>query len=121
MVLKLIRKLAGEEDLLLRLALGVPIIWAGARSILNPTDWIGFVPGWVETVVAKEIFLTAHGYGEVILGVLLLSGFAPLIISLLAFLDVSSILVFYGVDDITFRDVGLAIVAIVLFVRQFKK
>ncbi len=121
----LISNLAGtvtrREDLVLRVGIGATLIWAAYRSILNPTDWIGFVPDWVITFLPKEVFLTAHGFFELGVGALLIAGVWPRFISTLAFLDLSSILIFYGVDDITFRDVGLTLAAVVLLARQFRR
>ncbi len=121
----LLSSLAGtvtrREDLILRVGVGSTLIWAAYRSILTPNDWIGFVPNWVITFLSKEVFLTAHGFFELIVGTILIAGIWPRLVSALAFLDLSSILIFYGVDDITFRDIGLALAAIVLLARQFRR
>ena len=42
----ILRALSDREDLLLRIAVAFPMIWAGVHQMINPTDWIGFVPPW---------------------------------------------------------------------------
>ncbi len=117
----LAKRIVSKEDFFLRLAIGLPLIWAGVSSIMSPTNWIGFVPDWIQTFIPKESFMMLHGIGELGLGILLIAGTFPVLLSALAFLDITAILVFNGVDDITFRDLGLSIVALILLARQIRK
>lgn len=121
MVKSILRALVEKEDLLLRIAVAFPLIWAGISQLQNPTDWVGFVPAWLGNIVDPEAFLGIHSFFNLIIGIGLLTGFWRIIFSALATLSLASIVIFYGVDDITFRDVGLAIVALVLFVRAAKR
>jgi hypothetical protein len=82
---------------------------------LEPAAWIPFIPHWVGAIVNPQIFLIIHSVFELVLGALLLCGWFLPGASLLVFLDFVSILVFYGVDDLTFRDFGLAMAALALF------
>ncbi len=126
MIKAILRALGEKEDLLLRIAVAFPLIWAGVRQIMNPFDWIGFVPPWLSVIIPSEIFLTVHSIFNLVIGVGLLVGFWRIVFSGLAFVSLASIVIFYGggvflgIDDVTFRDVGLAIVALVLFLRAIK-
>ena len=120
MLKAILRALSEREDLLLRVAVAFPLLWAGLSQITNPTDWVGFVPPWLASIVDAEAFLGIHSFFNLIIGVGLLLGFWRIIFSGLATASLASIVIFYGVDDITFRDVGLAIVALVLFLRALK-
>lgn len=108
-------------DLLLRLGLGLTLLYAGINSILNPDSWIGFVPDWTEKIISKEIFLTTHGIFEILLATTLITGFQKKISALLAFFSFASIIIFYGIDEITFRDLGLLFSALALFLIHKEK
>ena len=115
---RFLRKLLDNEVWFLRLAVAIPILWAGVRGILNPTDWVGFVPAFVSNFVDPEVFLVAHGFLWIITAAGILAGFWRPFFAAVAAVGILSILIFYGVDDITFRDIGLALVAFVLFLRE---
>lgn len=105
----------------LRVGLGLTLIYAGAHIMGDTVTWSGFIPPWLYKLMSPSLFLTIHGIGELILGVLLLAGFFIPTISILTFLDMLSIMVFYGVDDISFRDFGLMMAALALFLLVRKR
>lgn len=126
MIKSILRVLSAREDLLLRVAVAFPMIWAGISQLQNPTNWVGFVPSWLAGIVDPEAFLGIHSLFNLVIGVGLLIGFWRVLFSAAAFASLASIVIFYqggvflGIDDVTFRDVGLAIVALVLFLRAVK-
>lgn len=99
----------------LRFGLGVVFLYAGIAAISDPTTWVSFVPAWISAILSPLSFLWIHAIAELILGVSLILGIYIPIASLAGALDLLSILVFYGIDAITFRDVGLFLAAIALF------
>ncbi|MEX2054408.1 MAG: hypothetical protein WD883_02615 [Candidatus Colwellbacteria bacterium] len=103
---------------LLRFAVAFPMLWAGIGGLNNPSNWIGYVPGFVESFITKEVFLLVHSILLIIWAVLLITGPHRWFFALMAFANLSGILLFYGLDDVTFRDVGLLLVAVVLFVKE---
>ena len=115
------KNLSLKPVLALRLGLGLVLIYAGVSILANPDSWIGYVPQWVGKIAAPETFLTVHGIFELILGALIITGFFLPIASLLLFLDMGSILLFYGVDDVTFRDFGLLMSAFALFLLSLEE
>jgi len=119
-VRNLLRKLLDKEDWILRIAISFSVLWAGVRGILNPTDWVGFVPTFVGDFIDPEIFLVAHGFLWIITAAGLIAGFWRPLFAGIATLGLVSILIFNGIDDITFRDVGLALAAFVLFLREMR-
>ena len=118
-ILALFNKFAKAEldVLILRVGLGLVFLYAGTASLESPTNWVGFVPDFVGWVVPKETFLTAHSFFELALGVGLVAGLWTPVLSMLAFLSLFSILIFFGIDEVTFRDFGLAVMALALFTR----
>lgn len=100
--------------LILRLGLGLTLIYAGFAMWSDPTSWVGYVPDWVTIVSSKEHFTFATAILDLFLGVSLIAGFLLPIISFIVFSHLASILVFHGIDAVTFRDFGLAAMALVL-------
>lgn len=102
---------------ILRSGLALVFLYAGVASLLDPTSWIGFIPGWLRGIIPAETFLVVHAGGEIILGLWLISGknaYAAAIISALA---MGAIIVFnLGALDIVFRDVAILGMAIALAV-----
>jgi uncharacterized membrane protein YphA (DoxX/SURF4 family) len=123
-ILVSLRKLTkGDLDvLILRVGLGLIFLYAGTASLQDPTSWIGFVPSFVSLVMPREVFLMLHAIFELALGIGLVAGLWTSVLSALAFFALLSILTLFGIDDVTFRDFGLAAMALALFVRvTYKK
>ncbi len=106
---------------ILRIGLGLALLYASLHMFLDPAAWTPFIPSWVGAIINPQTFLAIHSAFELILGILLLCGWLLPGVSLLVFLDFVSIIIFYGVDDITFRDFGLAMAALALFVLVTNK
>ena len=110
-----------KPDLVLRTGLGLVFVYAGVMSFLSPENWIGFVPQWVGGIVSPELFLSVHAGFEIILGLALIVGILLPAASLIAFLDMFALLIFYGIDEVTFRDLGLLAAALALFLLTSPK
>jgi len=113
-------KLDNKEVWILRLGISFTLLWAGIRGILMPNNWIGYVPNFVSEVIDPEIFLVAYGFLWILTAAGLIAGFWRSFFAFVAFAGLVSILIFSGIDDITFRDVGLAAAALVLFLREMR-
>ncbi|MBI4119689.1 MAG: hypothetical protein HY456_02490 [Parcubacteria group bacterium] len=113
-----INRLRSYDEFLLRVGLGLTLLYAGFNIIGHSVNWIGYVPEWIGYFVDRNAFLTIHGIGEIVLGLGLVSGYWLPIFSGLTALDFLSILMFFGIDDITFRDFGLFAAALALFLRS---
>lgn len=101
--------------LILRFGLGLTFLYAGLYALLDPVAWVGFVPHWVGSLMDPNVFLTVHSAFQLVLSAAFLFGVFLPASSLIAFLDLVAILLFYGLDDLTFRDFGLAFAALALF------
>jgi len=106
--------------LILRLGLGLTFLYASLHMLYDPTSWVGFIPQWAGNIIDPNTFLIIHSIFELILSVLLLWGVFLPAVSLIAFLDLVAILLLYGVDDLTFRDFGLALATLALFALSMK-
>ena len=113
----------------LRLCLGLMYLYSGTDLFYRPDNWLGFLPPWfshvVANVVSLETYLRFQGIAEFCIGLLLLAWFSGKwgvrIASVLAFFEMSFILIFVGIDPITFRDIGLLGGALALIIISFKE
>ena len=119
--MRFLEKISPEVPL--RLGLGLMYLYSGYDLIANPRHWYGFIPQWLSRaateVASVEAYLRAQGIGELFIGVLLLAWFLPRRVGAAAAfgaaLEMGLILIFVGIDPITFRDIGLLGAALTLF------
>lgn len=112
----------------LRFGLGLMYLYSGYDLFYNPRHWYGFVPKWfsqaITQVASVEAYLQFQGIAEMIIGVLFLAWFLDArgvrLVSALAVLEMALILLFVGIDPITFRDIGLLGAASALFIMSFQ-
>ena len=125
--MNLIKKL--NPSWFLRLGLGLMYIYSGYDLFSNPQHWYGFVPQWLSQtaiqIASVDAYLKLQGMGEIILGLLFLAWFSGQwgvrIASILATLEMALILIFIGIDPITFRDIGLLGAALALLIMSFQQ
>ncbi len=99
----------------LRLGLGLMYVYSAQSLIREPQHWQGFLPPWfvgvVEGLMPVETYLNLQGAGELVIAALLLIWLLPRwslqIAAVAATLEMLFILIFVGVDLVTFRDLGL--------------
>lgn len=121
---KLAQKL--NVEWVLRASLGLMYFYSGIDLIRHPTAWYWAVrplPTIVQNVINKigiEQYLRFQGVGELALAAVLLFKFMPRVLVILVaglmVLEMAAILLFVGVDAITFRDIGLLGAALALYV-----
>lgn len=113
----------------LRLGLGLMYLYSGFDLFYYPHHWYGFVPKWFSQIVSQvssiEGYLRLQGVGEFVIGLLFLAWFSNKwgvrAASILAVIEMALILLFVGIDPITFRDIGLLGGAIAILVMSFKE
>ena len=124
--MNLLQKIGPERAL--RVGLGLMYLYSGYDLMANPQHWYGFVPRWFSQAVAQlasiETYLRAQGVGELALGVLFLAWFLPRGLARFAAFaaagEMALILLFVGIDPITFRDIGLLGASAALFLLSRK-
>lgn len=113
----------------LRLGLGLMYLYSGYDIFYNPRSWVNFVPTWfsqgISPILPIDTYLRFQGVGEFIIGLLFLAWFfgkwGLRVAAIIATIEMASILLFVGVDLITFRDIGLLGAAIAILIISFKK
>jgi len=116
---KLLETIRKYEIQILSFGLGFTLLWAGIGGFYHPEDWIGYVPAWVTSFgVSREFFLQANGVFDVVIALALIFNIYRRWAAAFAGLFFLSIIILYGIDNITFRDVGLIAASLVIFSRS---
>ena len=101
----------------LRLGLALTYLYSGTHLISDPGPWIGYLPEWFKNLLplAPELFLQLQGDVELLLAVSLLTGVGIYWAALVSSVEIAGILIFYGLDLISFRDIAILGAALSLF------
>ena len=108
--------------ILLRLGLASVFLWFGVEQLINPLEWIGFVPDF-----ASKFFLNTtqivliNGLFETLGATLLILGVYTRLIALLLGLHMLGIAISIGINPIGVRDFGLAFATISLGLIGYEK
>lgn len=105
----------GLVSLFLRLGLAFTFIYVGFAALVNPANWVGFIPEFVDNIIARNSFLVIHSVFDIALGLWILTGWKNFYSSVVASVLLFGIIVFnLGALDIVFRDIGLLFAALAL-------
>lgn len=101
--------------LLLRIGLGLTLLYASVDTWLHPDDWVGYVPNFVSEQVDATLFVRMFATVQFALVVWLAIGAYLWLAGLILTAALSGILLTnLGVLEITFRDIGLAFAALAM-------
>lgn len=111
----------------LRLGLGLMYFYSGSQLLSQPSLWRSFLPVWYAEFVAGimpiETYLRLQGVTEIVMGLLFFTWFSGKwgvrIASSFLALEMAFVLIFTGVNLITFRDIGLLAAAFTLLIMSF--
>lgn len=104
---------------LLRAGLAVVFLYAGISSLQHPLEWVGFLPTFLTKAIAATTLIKVFAIYELVLAVWLISGKLLKYSALLCALTLAGIIVTNPSQLITtFRDVGLAFMALALFFAE---
>ena len=105
----------GAPYFFLRVGLGITLAWIGVDMLRHPDAWIGFIPSSLLFGLEAALALKLAALGDIVLGLLLLSGFFVSAAAALTAIHLAAVLVFNGIDAVLIRDVGLVGAALSLF------
>jgi uncharacterized membrane protein YphA (DoxX/SURF4 family) len=108
------------STLVLRFGLVTLFLWFGSSQVMNPSEWVSWVPEWVPSLLnidATTIVMLNGGF-EMIGGFLLLLGLFVRWAALLLFLHLLLIAYEVGYNDIGIRDFALALSTLALGLRK---
>ncbi len=98
-----------QERKILRIGLAAVILWFGVNQLLNPQQWVGFVPAWLSNVAPLMIFVYINAIFEVGLSLLLLSNNFVKLSSILLSIHLVLIILELGYNGVAVRDVGILV------------
>ena len=106
---------ARAARLILRVALGFVFAYAAIESLVHPNDWVGYMPHLLTRFVHTGLLLKVMSVYELVLASWLLAGKYIRFAAMLSALTLTGITVAnLSLFAITFRDVGLVLMALAL-------
>jgi uncharacterized membrane protein YphA (DoxX/SURF4 family) len=99
----------------LQIALSFAFMYAGIAGLINPVNWIGYLPDFVTASFSAEMALRIWSISELFIGAWILSGIALRLSALVSAILLFGMVVFNLPQlDIIFRDISLGFAAIAL-------
>src|SRR3989338_933735 len=106
------------SSFLLRIGIGLVIIYFGLQQVSNTSAWLAYLPYWAKSLPISEInFIHINGYFELIFGALLVLGFYTRIVAF--FLSIHLLVIVYtvGYNEIGVRDFGIFVALVSIFLH----
>ncbi|MBI5390232.1 DoxX family protein [Candidatus Woesearchaeota archaeon] len=109
-----LRKMQTYAPTLLRIGMSLVFLWFGINQVLNPTNFLGYLPDfWFTSLWARSIIM-ANGAFEIVFGGMLLAGLWTRIAAALLSMHLLVITIELGYGDVAVRDFGLAMATIAI-------
>jgi len=113
----------------LRLGCGFVNLYSGFFLLTDPIRYYKYVPGWLShvanAVTSLDAYLRLQGIGEMMIAICLLGWFFPRwcvrVAAMLFTVQMTVILIFAGVDAVTFRNIGLVGAALALLISLYEE
>ena len=104
-------------------------LYSGFFLLTDPQRYYKYVPGWLDSfanlIASLDTYLRFQGIGEVLIALGLLGWFLPRwcvrIAAILLTAEMTLILLFVGVDAVTFRNMGLVGAALALVSSSYEE
>ena len=101
--------------IILRLSISVVFLWFGLNQLFNFSDWVGFVPVFLTSILSAKILVMINGSLELILGLFMLSGLYLRFSSFILAIHLFFISLSLGYTALAVRDFGLAFATLAIF------
>ncbi|MEK6895341.1 MAG: DoxX family protein [Nanoarchaeota archaeon] len=109
-------KINGENGkIVLRISLSLIFLWFGINQIYSPTNWTGFVPSFVSSIISPGTVVLMNGALEIILGLFLIFGLYVRFSSFILSIHLLGIALSMGYNAVAVRDLGLAFATLAIF------
>ena len=113
----------------IRVGCGFVNLYSGFFLVTDPQRYYKYVPGWLSSfanvIVSLDAYLRLQGIGEMMIAMCLLGWFFPRwcvrIAAILLTAEMTLILLFVGVDAVTFRNMGLVGAALALLSISYEE
>jgi len=113
------KKYTSYSPSVLRIGISLIILWFGFTQLFNPEWGLSWLPSWTQAIPLEPLtIITLNGIAEIILGILLLTGFLIRISSGLLILHLLTIVIFgIGYNDVAIRDIGIIFALVAVFLH----
>ncbi|HIH52213.1 hypothetical protein J4412_00645 [Candidatus Pacearchaeota archaeon] len=103
----------------LRFGIGIVFLTFGIWQLINPTSWIGYVPGYVYGLgISILLIIILNGIFDLLIGISLISGIYLRFFSVFGIIRLLLIVFSLGWNEITVRDIGFIIVLIAIYLNE---
>ncbi|MBI2003579.1 MAG: DoxX family membrane protein [Parcubacteria group bacterium] len=115
------------SNLFLRLGLAFVFLWFGVDKFIHPDYWINaWFPLWLQGILTRFgignlNFIYANGIFEVVIGLGFVFNIFVKLLALLTILFLLFVLISFGLNEVTIRDVGLIGAALALLFWNGRK
>lgn len=108
---------------ILRVGLGITFLWVAVLIIKDPASWGLVIKPWAVGLLSIPLKQAMIGTAilDAIIGVLLLVDVLTWLAALLASIHLAIVLTVAGIDQITFRDIGLLAGALAILIDSLSK
>ncbi len=106
---------------ILRVGVAITFLWIGVLIFKDPQAWGGFLQPWAADLlpVPLEQAMIGTAILDILVGIILLSGFFVWIAALVGSIHLIIVLVTVGINDVTVRDIGLLAATLALLADDF--
>lgn len=103
---------------ILRVGLGITFLWVAVLILKEPANWGLMIKPWAAGLLSIPLKQAMMGTAilDAIIGVLLLIDVLTWLAALLASIHLAIVLTVAGIDQITFRDIGLLAGALAILI-----
>tara|TARA_Y100000310_G_scaffold255151_1_gene262419 strand:- start:3164 stop:3559 length:396 start_codon:yes stop_codon:yes gene_type:complete len=93
---------------ILRIGISLVFLWFGITQLINPAAYLGYLPSFAQSIpLTSNTLIYINGIAELILGILLLIGLFTRLTAFIIILNLITIIIGLGYNDIAIRDFGL--------------
>lgn len=109
------------SNLILRWGLALTYFYSGFDLIAHPTSWSVYVPYWFANLLPVEVttFIQFQGGIEILMALAFVSGYFLRPAAFLSAVEMVAILILYGIDAVTFRDLAILGGSLAIFMQTF--
>ena len=98
-----------------RLAISFVVLWFGINQLINPEQFMGYLPEFLLQFNYAQNLVILNGLFELIFGTMLAMGLFVRPVALILTLHLLSIAISLGYNDIAIRDIGLTLATCSIF------
>ncbi len=112
----------------LRLGLGLMYLYSSYDIFYHTQNWKGYIPQWffhlIIPIMSIDLYLKLQAVGEFVIALLFLAWFSGKwgvrIAAILSTIEMLAIILLSGIDNVTFRDIGLLGASLSLLIISFQ-